>query len=54
MRDKDILKYAAGMALLGVATYFLAKTYNSVKKLDNLELDFGNDIVLTSVFRKER
>lgn len=54
MRDKDILKYAAYVAVIGAATYLLAKTYKSVKTLDNIDLDFGDDIVLTSVFRKER
>jgi len=37
----------------GLATYMFFKTYKTIQKLDEFELDFGNDVMLSSVFNKK-
>lgn len=34
----------------GIATYMFFKTYKTVQRLEELELDFGNDDALLSAF----
>ena len=43
-----IIATAAVTLAAGVATYMFFKTYQTIQKLDELELDFGNDDVLSS------
>lgn len=50
---KKVLAAAALIGIAGVATYAFLKTYNLIKTLDNVELDFGNDSVLSSLFKKD-
>ena len=48
-----ILATAAVTLAAGLATYMFFKTYKTIQKLDEYELDFGNDVVLSSVFNKK-
>ena len=43
-----IIATAAVTLAAGVATYMFFKTYKTIQKLDELELDFGNDDALLS------
>jgi hypothetical protein len=43
-----IIATAAVTLAAGVATYMFFKTYQTIQKLDELELDFGNDDALSS------
>ena len=43
-----IIATAAVTLAAGVATYVFFKTYQTIQKLDELELDFGNDDALLS------
>jgi hypothetical protein len=43
-----IIATAAVTLAAGVATYMFFKTYQTIQKLDELELDFGNDDALLS------
>ena len=43
-----IIATAAVTLAAGVATYMFFKTYKTIQKLDELELDFGNDDALSS------
>ena len=43
-----IIATAAVTLAAGLATYMFFKTYKTVQKLDELELDFGNDDALLS------
>jgi len=48
-----IVAAAAVTIAAGVATYVLFRTLNAVKKLEDLELDFGNDAGLSSMFNRK-
>lgn len=48
-----IVAVAAVTLVAGIASYMLFKTYNSVKKLEELDLDFGNDEGLSSMFKRK-
>lgn len=48
-----IVAAAAVTIAAGVASYFLYKTYNTLKKLEELDLDFGNDVGLLSMFNRK-
>ncbi len=43
-----IIATAAVTLAAGIATYMFFKTYQTIQKLDELELDFGNDDALSS------
>lgn len=45
-----IVAVAAVTLVAGIASYMLFRTYNAVKKLEEIDLDFGNDDALLSVF----
>jgi hypothetical protein len=45
-----IVATAAVTLAAGLATYMFFKTYQTIQKLDELELDFGNDDALSSFF----
>lgn len=49
---KEIVALAALLGAAGAATYTFIKTYKSIKSLENIDLDFGNDPVLSSLFKK--
>jgi hypothetical protein len=46
-----IVATAAATLVAGVATYMFFKTYQTMKKLEELELDFGNDEGLLSMLK---
>ena len=48
-----IVAAAAFTLVAGIASYMLFKTYNAVKKLDELDLDFGNDQGLLSMLNRK-
>jgi hypothetical protein len=48
-----IIATAAVTLAAGLATYMFFKTYKTIQKLDEFDLDFGNDVVLSSVFNKK-
>lgn len=48
-----IVAAAAVTIAAGVATYVLFRTLSAVKKLEDLELDFGNDAGLSSMFNRK-
>lgn len=48
-----IVAVAAVTLVAGIASYMLFRTYNAVKKLEELDLDFGNDVGLTSMFNRK-
>jgi hypothetical protein len=54
---KDFAPYIAAFAALGAAaaaaTVAYVKTSNALKELDHLELDFGNDDGITSMFNRK-
>lgn len=50
---KEMVALAALLVAAGAATYIAAKLKKSLDNLENLELDFGNDSVLSSVFKKD-
>lgn len=43
-----LIATAAVTLAAGLATYMFFKTYKTIQKLDELELDFGNDDALLS------
>jgi hypothetical protein len=45
-----IIATAAVTLAAGLATYMFFKTYKTIQKLEDLELDFGNDDALLSAF----
>lgn len=49
----ELVALAALISAAGVATYTFIRTYRSVKSLDKLDLDFSNDPVLSSIFKKD-
>lgn len=48
-----IIATAAATLVAGAATYMFFKTYQTMKKLEELELDFGNDEGILSMFKRE-
>lgn len=48
-----IIATAAVTLAAGVATYILFKTYKTIQKLEDLELDFGNDEGLLSMIKRK-
>lgn len=44
---------AACTVSAGIAAYLFYKTYKTMKDMDDLELDFGNDPVLSNLYGKE-
>ena len=55
-KKPDITTIAAATAVTivaGIASYVLFRTYNTVKKLEELDLDFGNDEGLSSMFKRK-
>jgi hypothetical protein len=54
---KDYAPYIAAFAALGAAAaaaaVAYAKTSNALKELDHLELDFGNDDGIASMFNRK-
>lgn len=51
--SKEMVALAALLVAAGAATYIAAKLKKSLDNLENLDLDFGNDSVLSSVFKKD-
>lgn len=52
--DTTIIIAAAVVTVVaGIASYMLFRTYNAVKKLEGLELDFGNDAGLSSMLNRK-
>ena len=51
--NTTLIATAAVTLAAGLATYMFFKTYKTIQKLDEYELDFGNDVVLSSVFNKK-
>lgn len=49
---KEMVALAALIGAAGAITYLYVKAYKSIKGLDNIELDLGNDPVLSSIFKK--
>ena len=58
MSNKSILvkaiPYIAVAAAAGAATYAFLKTYKTIKSLEDFDLDFGNDAVLSSIFNSKK
>ena len=48
-----IVAAAAFTLVAGVASYMLFRTYNAVKKLEEIDLDFGNDEGLLSMIKRK-
>ena len=48
-----IVAAAAVTVVAGIASYMLFRTYNAVKKLEELDLDFGNDSGLMSMLNRK-
>jgi len=48
------IPYIAIAAATGAATYAFIKTYKTIKSLEDFDLDFGNDTVLSSVFNSKK
>jgi hypothetical protein len=48
------IPYIAIASATGAATYVFVKTYNAMKRLEDFDLDFGNDTVLTTVFNSKK
>ena len=52
--DTTIIIAAAAVTIAaGIASYALFKTAKAVKKLEEIDLDFGNDVGLTSMFNRK-
>ncbi len=48
-----IVAAAAVTIAAGLASYVLFRTFNAIKKLEDLDLDFGNDSGLSSMFNRK-
>ena len=46
-----IVAVAAVTLVAGIASYMLFRSYNAVKKLEEIDLDFGNDEGLLSMLK---
>lgn len=52
--DTTTIVAAAAVSLVaGAATYVLFRTYRAVKKLEEIDLDFGNDEGLLSMLKRK-
>ena len=51
--NTTLIATAAVTLAAAAATYMFFKTYKTIQKLDEFDLDFGNDVVLSSVFNKK-
>ena len=51
--NTTLIATAAVTLAAAAATYMFFKTYQTMKKLEDLDLDFGNDPVLSSHFKKD-
>ena len=52
--DTTTIVAAAAVTLVaGIASYMLFRTYSAVKKLEELDLDFGNDSGLMSMLNRK-
>jgi hypothetical protein len=51
--NTTLIATAAVTLAAAAATYMFFKTYKTIQKLEDLELDFGNDPVLSSHFKKD-
>jgi Fe-S cluster assembly iron-binding protein IscA len=49
----EMVALAALIGAAGAAIYTLIITYKALERLENIELDFSNDSVLSSVFKKD-
>jgi hypothetical protein len=47
------IPYIAVAAATGAAAYAFLKTYKTIKSLEDFEIDFDNDVVLSSIFNKK-
>ena len=55
-KKPDITTIVAATAVTvvaGIASYMLFRTYNAVKKLEEIDLDFGNDSGLSSMLNRK-
>jgi hypothetical protein len=50
---KEMVALAALLVVAGAATYIAAKLKKSLDNLENIDLDLGNDPVLSSHFKKD-
>jgi hypothetical protein len=48
-----IIAAATVSLVAGMASYVLFRTYSAVKKLEEIDLDFGNDEGLLSTFKRK-
>lgn len=53
LNKNTIVALAALIGAAGAATYTFIKTYKSIKGLENMDLDFSYDPVLSSLFKKD-
>jgi hypothetical protein len=49
---KEMVALAALLFAAGAATYIANRLKKSLDKLENIDLDFGGDSVLSSIFKK--
>lgn len=52
MSKEKIFTTVALIGAASVAAVLFVKTFKAVKSLENIDLDFGNDVVLSSIFKK--
>lgn len=52
-RVKKTLPFAITALAIGAVTYMVHRTYSAINKLDKLDLDFGNDEGLLSMFNRK-
>jgi len=50
---KEMVALAALLVVAGAATFIAVKLKKSLDNLENIDLDFGNDPVLSSHFKKD-
>ena len=48
-----IVAVAAVTLVAGIASYMLFRSYNAIKKLEEIDLDFGNDEGLLSMLKRK-
>ena len=52
--DTTTIVAAAAVTLVaGIASYALFRTFSAIKKLEDLDLDFGNDAGLSSMLNRK-
>ena len=55
-KKPDITTIVAATAVTlvaGIASYMLFRSYNAIKKLEEIDLDFGNDTGLSSMLKRK-